>query len=75
MTDEELEPLLKSAKEVDTFEFGDREGDEYFDATLYKTEDGRHFRYVGSAGMGAAVMPHSGEWLTDKEVKHWKKFS
>jgi hypothetical protein len=74
MTDEELETLLASATEVDTYEYGDRDGDEYFSATLYKTEDGRYFRHIGSTGMAAVVSPDSGEWLTDEEAKSWNEF-
>jgi hypothetical protein len=77
MTEEEQETALKSAREIDSFDFRDPEDeDDYYSAWLYKTPDGRHFRLVPTAGMNSYFAGYTGtaEWLSDEELEHWSQF-
>ena len=74
MTEAEVQTLVSTATSVDTFEYGSPDDDDYFTATLFRANDGRHFRHIDSAGMTADQTADTGEWLTDAEVKKWKEF-
>ena len=77
MSEEELEAQLATAKSVDSFEHrNDEDEDDYIVAELYRTADGRHFRYIDSSGMNSpfAGAGNFGEWLEEKEVADWHDF-
>jgi hypothetical protein len=74
MTDQDIEAHLSNAQAVDSHEHGSLDGDEYFTATLYKTPEHVHFRYIDSAGMTSEHSAGTGEWLDDTEVRTWIEF-
>lgn len=74
MTEQEIELHLEKAEAVDSHEYGSLDDDDYFTATLYRTETNRHFRYVESTGMTADPRAGSADWLDDSELGAWKEF-
>jgi hypothetical protein len=77
MTDEELEASIVTMAEVDRFDYRNPESDDdYFNAVLAMTVEGRHFRFIESAGMDSHfgwVGNSDGEWLEEAEVADWSK--
>lgn len=77
MTAEELEAELKGSVAIDTYEHrSDDSEDDYIIASLHRTPQGRHFRYVESTGMNSdyAGASEFGEWLDADEVATWTQF-
>ena len=69
MTQEEIDTNLNTAEEVESYDYGDVNGDDYYSVTLHKTAEGMYFRYVHAAGMAAIPTAGSGEWLDD-----WREY-
>lgn len=77
MSETETETFLGSSTELDTYDYRNEEDvDDYISAILYKTGDGRYFRYVSSSGMDSEFVGAGefGEWLTAEEAKEWTRF-
>lgn len=79
MTEAEIEANLKTAKQLDEFDYIDPDEEEVSEGTyhayLYEAKDGRVFRYVESSGMNSpfAGGGNIGDWLTPEEAKNWKE--
>lgn len=76
INDEKMQELLDTATEIDSFDFQGETEDDYFNATLHKLEDGRHFRYVTASGFNSifAGSWNIGEWLDESEIENWTVF-
>lgn len=77
MTDEELERLLPSSKQIDEYCYrNDEDEDDYVVAVLYETPDGRKFRHIESSGFNSGFdgSGNIGEWLDGAEADAWKTF-
>jgi hypothetical protein len=75
MTDEELDRFKPASTAVDSHEYRNEDDEEdYFTATLYKTKEGRPFRYIDSTGMSSSLTADRGEWLSEEEIVNWKEF-
>ncbi|MFN3242940.1 MAG: hypothetical protein ACE37K_15680 [Planctomycetota bacterium] len=81
MTENESEidwaDLCGKSTELDSYDYRNQDDeDDYVSATLYRTPDGRHFRFISATGMntGWAGAADFGEWLVDGEEQTWKSF-
>lgn len=77
MTAEELEAGLRSGSSIDSFEHrSDENEDDYIVAQLYRTPEGRLFRYVESSGMDSTFSGAGefGQWLEASEQAGWSRF-
>lgn len=74
--DRELEELLRSASEIDSYDYEGEGADDYFSAFLYQLPDGRHFRNVQSSGFNSQFNGAGdvAEWLDEEEVAQWSVF-
>jgi len=77
MTAEELEAALANAASIDSYEQrSDENEDDYVVAQLYRTPEGRLFRYVESSGMDSTFSGAGefGQWLEASEQAGWSRF-
>lgn len=77
MTPEELEAALRGGSSIDSFEHrSDENEDDYIVAQLYRTPEGRLFRYVESSGMDSTFSGAGefGQWLEASEQAGWNRF-
>jgi hypothetical protein len=77
MTEEELDKALESATRIDEYDYRNEDDeDDYFTASLHKTNDNRYFRLVESSGYNSdfSAAGNIGEWLADDEVADWHDY-
>ena len=71
LTEDERQSQLSTATVVDSYEYGTPDDEDYFTATLYKTDDNKHFRHIDSAGLTSDHSADTAQWLNDDEVADW----
>jgi hypothetical protein len=75
MTDDERDEALKTAVEVDTFEFRNEDDDEDFILAELRKDVLGHFRLVTMSGMHSIFNGGTlAERLTEDEVRTWTDF-